>query len=153
MDKTRQGLKNKKMKLYDDCLIFFLEKNICTDALPSTIQNDIFVLRKLYQVTCTCAEKAEILEYCTISHSLWWEDKLKNIDKVCLEWDGCLECYEWNEIDDEKRSGDVALEKMSEELAKLRDDVKAASMKIPNHLSHLTDRIALLCNRYIHVGF
>ena len=153
MDKTRQSLKNEKMKLYDDCLIFFLKKNICTDALPSTIQNDIFVLRKLYQVTCTCAEKAEILEYCTFSHSLWWKDKLKDIDAVCLEWDGCLECYEWNEIDDEKRSGDVALEKMSEELAKLRDDVKAASMKIPNHLSHLTDRIALLCNRYIRVGF
>ena len=28
-------------------LIFFLKKNICTDALPSIIQNDIFVLRKL----------------------------------------------------------------------------------------------------------
>ena len=161
MDKARQGLKNEKMKLYDDCLIFFLKKNICTDALPSTIQNDIFVLRKLYQVTRTCAEKAEILEYCTFSHSLWWEDKLKNIGTVCLDWDnsflecyeGCVECYEWNEIEDEKRSGDVALEKMSEELAKLRDDVKAASMKIPNHLSHLKDRIALLCNRYICFGF
>ena len=81
MDKTRQGLKNEKMKLYDDCLIFFLKKNICTDALPSTIQNDIFVLRKLYQVTCTCAEKAEILEYCTFSHSLWWEDRLRNIGR------------------------------------------------------------------------
>ena len=152
MDKARQDLKNEKMKLYDDCLIFFLKKNICTDSLPSTIQNDIFVLRNLFQVTRMCAEKAEILEYCTFSHTLWWEDKLKKIDSVCLEWDGCLECYEWNEIEDEKRSGNVALEKMSEELAKLRDDVKAASMKIPNHLSHLKDRIASLCNRYICFG-
>ena len=160
MDKARQGLKNEKMKLYDDCLIFFLKKNICTDALPSTIQNDIFALRKLYQVTCTCAEKTEILEYCTFSHSLWWEDKLKNIGTVCLDWDegilecyeGCLECYEWSEIEKEKKRGDDALEKMSEDLARLRDDVKAASMKIPKHLSHLTDRIASLCNRYICVG-
>jgi len=44
------------------------------------------------------------------------------------------------------------LEKMSEDLARLRDDVKASSMKIPKHLSHLTDRIASLCNRYICVG-
>ena len=109
-------------------------------------------MRKLYQVTRTCAEKAEILEYCTFSHSLWWEDKLKKIDSVCLEWDGCLECYEWNEIEDKKRSGNVALEKMSEELAKLRDDVRATSMKIPNHLSHLTDRITSLCNNYIRFG-
>ena len=153
MDKASQGLKNEKMKLYDDCLIFFLKKNICTDALPSTIQNDIFALRKLYQVTCTCAEKTEILEYCTFSHSLWWEDKLENIGTVCLDWDegllecyeGCLECYEW-------KRGDDALEEMSEDLARLRDDVKAASMKIPKHLSHLTDRIASLCNRYICVG-
>ena len=149
------------MKLYDDCLIFILKKNICTDALPSTVQNDIFVLRNLYQIKRQYAEKAEIMEYWTFSHSLWWEDKLKNIGTICLDWDnsflecyeGCVECYEWNEIEDEKRSGDVALEKMSEELAKLRDDVKAASMKIPNHLSHLKDRIASLCNRYICFGF
>ena len=148
------------MKLYDDCLIFILKKNICTDALPSTVQNDIFVLRNLYQIKRQYAEKAEIMEYWTFSHSLWWEDKLKNIGTICLDWDnsflecyeGCVECYEWNEIEDEKRSGDVALEKMSEELAKLRDDVKAASMKIPNHLSHLKDRIASLCNCYICFG-
>ena len=150
-----------KMKLYDECLIFFLKKNACTDDLPSTIQNDIFALRKLYQVTCTCAEKTEILEYCTFSHSLWWKDKLENIRTVCLDWDegilecyeGCLECYEWSEIEKEKKRGDDALEKMSEDLARLRDDVKAASMKIPKHLSHLTDRIASLCNRYICFGF
>ena len=35
------------MKLYDDCLIYFLKKNICTDALPSTIQDDIFALKIL----------------------------------------------------------------------------------------------------------
>ena len=137
------------MKLYDECLIFFLKKNACTDDLPSTIQNDIFVLRNLYHIKRQYVDKAEFLEYWAFSHSLWWEDKLKKIDSVCLEWDGCLECYEWNEIEDKKRSGNVALEKMSEELAKLRDDVKAASMKIPKHLSHLTDRIASLCNRYI----
>ena len=148
------------MKLYDECLIFFLKKNACTDALPSTIQNDIFALRKLYQVTCTCAEKTEILEYSSFTHSLWWEDKLENIGTVCLDWDegllecyeGCLECYEWSEIEKEKKRGDDALEEMSEDLARLRDDVKAASMKIPKHLSHLTDRIASLCNRYICVG-
>ena len=148
------------MKLYDDCLIFILKKNICTDALPSTVQNDIFVLRNLYQIKRQYAEKAEIMEYWTFSHSLWWEDKLKNIGTICLDWDnsflecyeGCVECYEWNEIEDEKRSGDVALEKMSEDLAKLRDDVKEASMKIPNHLSHLTDRITLICNSYIRFG-
>ena len=133
------------MKLYDECLIFFIKKNICTDALPSTIQNDIFVLRKLYQVMRTCAEKAEVLEYETFYHSLWWAEKLENIDTVCLEWDGCPECYEWNEIEEEKRSYDVALEKMSEELVKLRYEVKDASMKIPKHLSHLTDRITSLC--------
>ena len=148
------------MKLYDDCLIFILKKNICTDALPSTVQNDIFVLRNLYQIKRQYAEKAEIMEYWTFSHSLWWEDKLENIGTVCLDCDdgflecyeGCLECYEWSEIEKEKKRGDVALEKMSEELAKLRDDVKAASMKIPNHLSHLKDRIASLCNCYICFG-
>ena len=148
------------MKLYDDCLIFILKKNICTDALPSTVQNDIFVLRNLYQIKRQYAEKAEIMEYWTFSHSLWWEDKLKNIGTVCLDCDdgflecyeGCLECYEWSEIEKEKKRGDVALEKMSEELAKLRDDVKEASMKIPNHLSHLTDRITSLCNNYIRFG-
>ena len=116
------------MKLYDDCLIFILKKNICTDALPSTVQNDIFVLRNLYQIKRQYAEKAEILEYWAFSHSLWWEDKLENIGTVCLDCDdgflecyeGCLECYEWSEIEKEKKRGDVALEKMSEELAKLR---------------------------------
>ena len=148
------------MKLYDECLIFFLKKNACTDDLPSTIQNDIFALRKLYQVTCTCAEKTEILEYSSFTHSLWWEDKLENIGTVCLDWDegilecyeGCLECYEWSEIEKEKKRVDDVLEKMSEELARLRDDVKEASMKIPNHLSHLKDRIASLCNCYICFG-
>ena len=148
------------MKLYDDCLIFILKKNICTDALPSTVQNDIFVLRNLYQIKRQYAEKAEILEYWAFSHCLWWEDKLENIGTVCLDCDdgflecyeGCLECYEWSEIEKEKKRGDVALEKMSEDLAKLRDDVKEASMKIPNHLSHLTDRITSLCNSYIHFG-
>ena len=148
------------MKLYDECLIFFLKNNACTDALPSTVQNDIFVLRNLYQIKRQYAEKAEIMEYWAFSHSLWWEDKLENIGTVCLDCDdgflecyeGCLECYEWSEIEKEKKRGDVALEKMSEELAKLRDDVKEASMKIPNHLSHLTDRITSLCNSYIHFG-
>ena len=105
-------------------------------------------------------DKAEFLEYWAFSHSLWWEDKLENIGTVCLDCDdgflecyeGCLECYEWSEIEKEKKRGDVALEKMSEDLAKLRDDVKEASMKIPNHLSHLTDRITSLCNNYIRFG-
>ena len=140
------------MKLYDECLIFFIKKNICTDALPSTIQNDIYVLRKFYQVTRTCTQKAAILEYCAFSHSLWWEDKLENIGTVCLEWDDCLACYRWNEIEEEKKRGDVALEKMSKELTKLRNDVKDAHMKIPNHLSHLTVRITSLCNCYIYQG-
>ena len=138
------------MKLYDDCLIFFLKKNICTDTLPSTIQNDISLLRKLYQVMWTCTEKEEVLDCLTFGHSLWWEEKLENIDTVCLEWDGCPECYEWNEIEEEKRSYDVALEKMSEELVKLRYEVKDASMKIPKHLSHLTDRITSLCISNLH---
>ena len=140
------------MKLYDECLIFILTKNTYTDDLPSTIQNDIFVLRNLYQIKRQYAEKAEILEYRAFSHSLWWEDKLENIGTVCFEWDGCLACYRWNEIEEEKKRGDVALEILSEELARLRDDVKEASMKIPNHLSHLKDRIASLCNRYICFG-
>ena len=140
------------MKLYDECLIFILTKNTYTDDLPSTIQNDIFVLRNLYQIKRQYAEKAEILEYRAFSHSLWWEDKLENIGTVCFEWDGCLACYKWNEIEEEKKRGDVALEILSEELARLRDDVKEASMKIPNHLSHLKDRIASLCNRYICFG-
>ena len=67
------------MKLYDDCLIYFLKKNICTDALPSTIQDDIFALKFFYQLTRRWTEKAAILEYCTFSHSLWWEDKLENL--------------------------------------------------------------------------
>ena len=141
-------------------LDFYSQKNICTDALPSTVQNDIFLLRNLYQIKRQYAEKAEILEYWAFSHCLWWEEKLENIGTVCLDCDdgflecyeGCLECYEWSEIEKEKKRGDVALEKMSEDLAKLRDDVKEASMKIPNHLSHLTDRITSLCNSYIHFG-
>ena len=137
------------MTLYEECLFVFLKKNICTDALPSTIQNDIFELRKLYQVMRTCAEKAEVLEYETFYYSVWWAEKLENIDTVCLEWDGCTECYEWNEIEDEKRSWNVHLEKNSKELEKLRDEVNDASAKIPKHLSHLTDRIASLCIRYI----
>ena len=149
----RQDVKNKSMKLYDDCLIFFLKKNICTDALPSTIQNDIFVLRNLYQIKRQYAEKAEFLECWAFSHSVWWQDKLENIGTVCFEWDSCQACYKWKEIEEEKKRGDVALEKFSEELAKLRDDVKDASMKIPNHLYHLTDRITSLCNNHIRFGF
>ena len=141
-----------KMKLYDECLIFFLKKNACTDDLPSTIQNDIFVLRNLYQIKRQYAEKAEFLECWAFSHSLWWEDKLENIGTVCFEWDGCPACYKWNEIEEEKKRGDVELENFSEELAKLRDDVKDASMKIPNHLYHLTDRITSLCNNHIRFG-
>ena len=133
-------------------LDFFLKKNACTDALPFTIQNDIFVLRNLCQIKRQYADKAEFLECWAFSHSLWWEDKLENIDTACFEWDGCLACYKWNEIEDKKKRGDVELEKFSEELAKLRDDVEEASMKIPNHLSHLTDRITSLCNSYIRFG-
>ena len=145
MDKTRQSLKNEKMKLYDDCLIFFVKKNICSDALPSTIQNDIFVLRKLYQDMRTCKDKEEVVEYETFYYSVWWAEKLENIDTVCLEWDGCSKCYEWNEIEEEKKKGDVALQKLSEELSKLRNYVKEAHMKIPSYLSHLTSRITSLC--------
>ena len=64
----------------------------------------------------------------------------------------CPISYRWNEIEEEKKRGDVELENFSEELAKLRDDVKDASMKIPNHLYHLTDRITSLCNNYIRFG-
>ena len=141
ISKTRQDTKIEMMKLYDDCLIFILEKNLCTDRLPTTIQNDIFTLRKFYQVTLTWTEKAEILEYCAFSHSLWWEDKLENIGTVCLEWDDCVACYRWNEIEEEKKTGGVYLEKLSEELTKAKDEVKDASMKFPSYLSHLTSRI------------
>ena len=133
-------------------LDFFLKKNACTNGHPSTIQNDIFVLRNLYHIKREYADKAEFLEYWAFSHSLWWEDKLENIGTVCFEWDGCLACYKWNEIEEEKKRGDVELENYSEELAKLGDDVKEASMKIPNHLSHLTDRITSLCNSCIRFG-
>ena len=132
------------MKLYDDCLIYFLKKNICTDALPSTIQDDIFVLKFFYQLTRKCTEKAAILEYCTFSHSLWWEDKLENIGTVCCEWDGCVTCYRWNEIEEQKKTGDVYLKKLSEELKKAKIEVKDTSMKIPSYLSHLTSRITSL---------
>jgi len=81
--------------------------------------------------------------------SLWWEDKLENIGTVCWEWDGCLACYRWNEIEEEKKRGDVALEKLSEELTKLRSDVKDAHMKIPYHLFDLIDRRTSLCKCYI----
>ena len=147
-----KAVKNSNMKLYDDCLIFFVKKNICSDALPSTIQKDIFVLRKLYQDMRTCKDKEEVVECETFYYSIWWADKQENMDTVCLEWDGCSKCYEWNEIEEEKRSWNVHLEESSKELEKLRDEVKDASMKIPKHLSHLTDRIASLCNRYICVG-
>ena len=85
----------------------------------------------------------------TFYYSIWWADKQENMDTVCLEWDGCSKCYEWNEIEEEKRSWNVHLEESSKELEKLRDEVKDASMKIPKHLSHLTDRIASLCIGYI----
>ena len=118
----------------------------------STIHNSRWYLctENFYQLTRKCTEKAAILEYCTFSHSLWWEDKLENIGTVCCEWDGCVACYRWNEIEEEKKKGDVALQKLSEELSKLRNYVKEAHMKIPSYLSHLTDKITSLCSCYIY---
>ena len=129
------------MKLYDECLIFFLKKNACIDALPSTIQNDIFVLRNLYQIKRQYAEKAEFLECWTFSHSLWWQDKLETTEPQCWEYDGCGACFQWAQIEEEKKRG----EKLLEELVKLREDVKIAKSNIPIHLSHLTDKITSLC--------
>ena len=71
-------------------------------------------------------------------------NRRKNIGTVCLEWDDCAACYRWNEIEEQKKTGDVYLEKLSEELTKAKDEVKDASMKIPSYLSHLTSRITSL---------
>ena len=50
------------LKLYDNCLIFILEKNISIDRLPTAIQNDIFALRKYYQANCEDVEKWRAVE-------------------------------------------------------------------------------------------
>ena len=68
-------------------------------------------------------------------------NRRKNIGTVCLEWNDCPACYRWNEIEEQKKTGDVYLKKLSEELTKAKIEVKDASMKIPSYLSHLTSRI------------
>ena len=67
------------LKLYDNCLIFILEKNISIDRLPSTIQKDIFALKKYCQAKCTFVEKWRAVESESDWNSFWWEDKLENI--------------------------------------------------------------------------
>ena len=74
-------------------------------------------------------------------NSFWWEDKLKDYDLACEEYDDCLYCYEWKKVEEEKESMDLYLEKLTEELKKAENELKEATVKIPTHLSHLTDQI------------
>ena len=131
------------LKLYDNCLIFILEKNISIDRLPTAIQNDIFALRKYYQAKCTDVEKWRAVESESDWNSFWWEDKLENIDYdlACEEYDECLYCNEWKKVEEEKESMDLYLEKLTKELTKAENIVKEVTMKIPTHLSHLTKRV------------
>ena len=129
------------LKLYDNCLILILEKNISIDRLPTAIQNDIFALRKYYQAKCADVEKWRAVESESDWNSFWWEDKLKDYDLACEEYDDCLYCYEWKKVEEEKESMDLYLEKLTEELKKAENELKEATVKIPTHLSHLTDQI------------
>ena len=74
----------------------------------------------------------------------WWQDKLETTEPQCWEYDGCGACFQWTQIEEEKKRG----EKLLEELVKLREGVKIAKSNIPNHLSHLTDKITSLCTRF-----
>ena len=103
------------------------------DDLPKSIQRDIDVLRRLYHATCTWQNKMDEYELLDCLNFYWWQDKLETTEPQCWEYDGCGACFQWTQI---------------EELAKLREEVKIAKSNIPNHLSHLTDRITSLCIRF-----
>ena len=44
-------------------------------------------------------------------------------------------------VEEEKESMNLYLGKLTEELKKAEDELKEATVKIPNNLSHLTDQI------------
>ena len=114
------------------------------DDLPKSIQRDINVLRRLYQATCICQNKMDEYELLDCLNFYWWQDKLETTEPQCWEYDGCGACFQWTQIEEEKKRG----EKLLEELVKLREGVKIAKSNIPNHLSHLTDKITSLCIRF-----
>ena len=145
-----------KMRLYEECLMFILENNIMIDRLPTIIQNEILALRKFYQVTRICVEIAYEETYVGELHFKWSEDMFekylsyreKNV--IC---DCCQACLEWKRIEKEDEIGGLYLEELNEKLAKAKDVVKEASIKIPSYLSHLKGRISSICERDIRVGF
>ena len=145
-----------KMRLYEECLMFILENNIMIERLPTIIQNEILALRKFYQVTRICVETAYEETYVGELHFKWSEDmfekylsyKEKNV--IC---DSCQACLEWKRIWEKDVIGDLYFEELNEKLAKAKDVVKEASIKIPSYLSHLKGRISSICERDIRVGF
>ena len=89
------------LKLYDNCLIFILEKHISIDRLPPMIQNDIFALREYYQAICACEEKVWELRDVSYYNFQWWEDK-QDDNLSCEEYDDCLYCFHWKKVEEEK---------------------------------------------------
>lgn len=135
--------KIKMLKLYDNCLIFILEKHISIDRLPPMIQNDIFALREYYQAICACEEKVWELRDVSYYNFRWWEDK-QDDNLSCEEYDDCLYCFHWKKVEEEKEKMDIYLEKMFDDVAKAEHELEEAKMKIPTYLSHLTDKIESL---------
>ena len=131
------------LKLYDNCLIFILEKHISIDRLPPMIQNDIFALRRYYQAICAFEEKSWELRLESYYNFRWWEDEQYD-NLSCEEYDECLYCCEWKKIEEEKESRDLYLEKMYDDEAKAEHELEEAKIKIPTYLSHLTDKIESL---------
>ena len=69
---------------------------------------------------------------------------MRSLHAIGVPAENCAASYRWNEIEEQKKTGDVYLKKLSEELKKAKIEVKDTSMKIPSYLSHLTSRITSL---------
>ena len=100
---------------------------------------DIDVLRRLYQATYAWQNKMDEYELLDCINFYWWHDKIETNEPQCWEYDGCEVCFQWKQIEEEMKRG----EKLSEELAKLRERVKNAKSNIPNHLTYLIDKITV----------
>ena len=88
MDSDGFKTEKKMMKLYDTCLFYFTKQTMEIDDLPKTIQNDINVLRRVYQATCTLQDKMDEYELIDCLHFHWWQDKLVSHPYLCQEYDG-----------------------------------------------------------------
>ena len=85
-------------------------------------------------------------------HFKWSEvmfEKYLSYRKKNVICDSCQACLEWKRIEKESEIGDLYLEELNEKLAKAKDVVKEASIRIPSYLSHLKGRISSICERCI----